>query len=150
MKTIQERIAEYNPVKYYLENELEDREVHLWDEELKELLHYAKRFEEFKNNIGVSYDRTQFNEREKAFADNWMLQNKPVPGLNYGLGTLQDLFVSNPHPQSLERRQITEKITDRDRMIVATVIQWLGTNCGMGFLSETVEEFGYVLKPKEK
>ena len=40
------------------------------------------------------------------------------------------------------------KITDRDRLVSATVVQWLGTNCGLCFLRETLEEAGYKIVKK--
>lgn len=39
-------------------------------------------------------------------------------------------------------RKVIQEINNRDRMIVATVIQWLGSNCGMCFLGEALERFG--------
>ncbi len=34
-------------------------------------------------------------------------------------------------------------ITKNDRVIVATVIQWLGTNIGFNFLERTLKKCGY-------
>ena len=41
---------------------------------------------------------------------------------------------------------LVEKITKRDRMIVATVIQWLGTNIGRCFLETAFRKAGWTLK----
>ena len=48
-------------------------------------------------NRGIEYHRTKSvrSDLEKAFADEWELENRPVPGINYGHGTLQDLFISS-------------------------------------------------------
>ena len=40
-------------------------------------------------------------------------------------------------------------INERDRMIVATVIQWLGSNVGFSFLHETLKDFGYIIVEKK-
>jgi hypothetical protein len=42
------------------------------------------------------------------------------------------------------------KITARERFIVATVIQWLGSNVGFCFLREVLKSCGYdIVKHKE-
>ncbi|WP_164740353.1 hypothetical protein, partial [Xanthomonas euvesicatoria] len=64
----------------------------------------------------------------------------PVSGVNYGHGILQDLFIEGGH--NMFGRKVIEEISNRDRMIVATVIQWLGSNCGMCFLGEALRRFG--------
>jgi hypothetical protein len=38
--------------------------------------------------------------------------------------------------------------TERDRIVAATVIQWLGTNCGMCFLGNALERCGYKIEKK--
>jgi hypothetical protein len=42
----------------------------------------------------------------------------------------------------LDTKECIEVISGRDRMIVATVIQWLGSNCGICFLEESLKRFG--------
>lgn len=94
----------------------------------------------------------EHNEAEQAFHDQWKKENIPMYGFNHGHGTLQDLFFeSNPNilsPVSTGKRILD--INSRDRKIVATVIQWLGSNCGMCFLGEALDRFGHKIVKKEK
>lgn len=72
-----------------------------------------------------------YNDIERAFADEWLQECTPHPGINYGNGILQDLFLGNHRPPIDH-----QLLSDREHMIVATVIQWLGTNCGRSFLKQ--------------
>ncbi len=100
-----------------------------------------------KQNIGFKHERTQweFSEMEKALSEYWQEENIARSWINFGYGSLQDLFFSHTgnffRPHKMETR-----ITNRDRFIVATVIQWLGTNCGRGFLIEAFQKAGYRLR----
>lgn len=91
---------------------------------------------------------------ERAFADGWENENKPYPGINYGWGTLQDLMVRQRIPYALSGERIPFWITQRVAVIVATVIQWLGTNCGFAFLDNVLRKCGHTIikippKPKK-
>lgn len=107
--------------------------------ELEEVLNSAEKVMSYKANVGIYTKRLDHNEREKAFHEQWQQENAPVAGVNHGHGILQDLFIESDSQFS---RKTIELITDRDRMIVATVIQWLGSNCGMAFLAESLARFG--------
>ncbi len=89
--------------------------------------------------MGINPSRLKHNEREQAFHDQWQQENAPVAGINNGHGILQDLFINRG--ESFASRRVVEEINNRDRMIVATVIQWLGSNCGMCFLNEALARF---------
>jgi hypothetical protein len=94
----------------------------------------------------VEFDRTHGRERglEVCFAEVWEEVNIAEPGINHGHGILQDLMFSRgigPFHDHTCRR----KITPRDREIVATVVQWLGTNVGGGFLYEVFNRAGWKL-----
>lgn len=94
---------------------------------------------------GWLYERTEHNPREKAFADEWEKENIPTPGLNHGFGLLQDLFIDG-RPFDLDilgKRRLVHRITKAERFVTATVIQWLGSNCGMSFLEEALKKCGY-------
>lgn len=97
-------------------------------------------------DTGFFLDRSQFCDRENAFMKRWEQENKRSRGVNYGCGILQDLFFDGDRYHN----RMVHKITKRERWIVATVIQWLGTNCGFGFLYEVFEDCNYVLTMKEK
>lgn len=93
-----------------------------------------------KKNRGYTYRRVFYNVREKGFADEWEKENSKQRGVNFGYGILQDLFCERDGI-----RGVTTKfwITYKERYIVATVIQWLGSNCGMSFLHEALKRSGY-------
>lgn len=74
---------------------------------------------------------------EKAFAEKWENINRPDRAINFGMGTLQDLMVNQR-----EGTKVDFWITQREATIVATVIQWLGTNVGFGFLLEVLSKVG--------
>lgn len=132
-------------VKDFLRNELEDdRGVILWDTEAERLVEMIERALIHSDNVGVSpyLKRLEHNPREKAFHDVWLEWNEARAGHNQGQGILQDLFIDD-NPQSKGLTKIWhEVINSRDRRIVATIIQWLGTNVGIGFLSEALKRGG--------
>lgn len=133
---------EFNPVKYYLENSIDGKEINLWDEEIEKIMLLAKRADEYRSNVGMCRDRLEHNNREMAFHEQWLKENLPEPGINYGRGVLQDLFTATRDNNPTKQQIILEEMTNRDRMIVATVIQWLGSNCGMAFLGDSLGRFG--------
>ncbi len=105
-------------------------------------------------NLGWQTKRLEFdpNDIENALSNHWINENKKRPGTNFGHGILHDLFFErNGHPFSvIAPTRLFLKITNRDRLIVATVIQWLGTNVGFCFLKEALKKAGYnIVKIKE-
>ena len=83
---------------------------------------------------------------EEAFAFEWMSRNHPRSngGCNYGLGILVDLVAiklgRHGHPFYEETPRWPLKT--RDTRIVATMMQWLGTGVGMGFLHDALRRAG--------
>ncbi len=64
------------------------------------------------------------NPREVSFARAWHYANaRYTHTLEYLLG--------KPNEQAV--------VSDRDRMVAATVIQWLGSNVGMSFLEDVIQ-----------
>jgi len=121
--------------------------------DLDSVLTAANKIACYKANVGINTKRLESSPREKAFHDNWLHENAPISHINHGHGILQDLFIETTGSFSiLLGGKMIEEINNRDRMIVATVIQWLGTNCGMAFLEETLNDFGarIVYDKKEK
>lgn len=110
--------------------------------DLDDVLKSADRVSCYKANVGIEYKRLQHNKREQAFYEQWRIENAPNAWINCGHGILQDLFIKTSHDSVGTKGKVIEEISNRDRMIVATVIQWLGTNCGMGFLQEALKRFG--------
>lgn len=105
-----------------------------------------------KKHKGFRHERTKFKghgEIEKAFYEHWRKQNVGVRGINHGYGTLQDLLIDEDFNSPLKPSWFVTKINSRDRFIVATVMQWLGTNCGFCFLQEVLKSCGYsIVKDK--
>jgi hypothetical protein len=102
-------------------------------------------------NIGWRHDRMKIpchsTDREKAFSNAWIKENKNRKGINYGFGILQDNFCDRENLTT----NILHKINKRERVIVATVIQWLGTNVGWCWLNKTVNNAGYrIIKIKDE
>lgn len=112
------------------------------------------------NNRGIDYRRIKvspnnckWNRLERGFAASWERINRPVTGINHGQGILQDLFTSAHYYNTGARRRlkgVPYLITNRERMIVATVIQWLGTSCGFSWFSDVLRSCGYRIIPIEK
>lgn len=105
-------------------------------------------------NLGWKTNRLEYDPHdiENAFSSIWQKHNIKERGINYGNGILQDLFFeSSGNPLSVFNPTVKHlKINNRDRLIVATVIQWLGTNVGFCFLREVLKKAGYnIVKIKE-
>lgn len=93
-------------------------------------------------NRSNDYARTKHNPREAVFAEAWEKENEPCNHINYGNGILQDLFCTGSR-FGIQGVTATKVLTDDERMVTATAIQWLGTNCGWCFLEEVVNKCGY-------
>lgn len=99
---------------------------------------------------GDCYERTKHNPLEKALADHWESENERRSHINFGQGVLQDLF-GRPHDKFGHRLpSFIHIITAKERWVVATVIQWLGTNCGQSFLGEAFKKAGFKIVRIEK
>lgn len=82
--------------------------------------------------------------KERIFADHWRKQNENVTSfLNGGYGVLDHLLCAD------DRGRILSDITQEQATSAATVIQWLGTNCGWCFLEECITQCGYKLRAKD-
>jgi len=66
------------------------------------------------------------NELEEKFAKVWDEMNKDFNTLEYLLAPVERIN----HPV---------EVSDRDRAVAATVIQWLGCNCGQYFLKVMIK-----------
>lgn len=94
--------------------------------------------------LGERYDGCTYVNMERVFAERWEEECQPSPGLNFGFGILQDLMVLQRHGMV---NRVAFWITKRERVIVATVVQWLGTNCGFAFLVDVLRRCGYAVVP---
>lgn len=77
--------------------------------------------------LGKSIHRLRDNPREKIFSDAWVEENKPA---NYPLKkySLLEQLLSD------DGGKTKAGVSDRDEMIAATVIQWLGSPVGFSWL----------------
>ncbi len=103
-------------------------------------------------NLGYMTDRLSYdpNDIENAFSSHWQKENKNKTNINSGHGILQDLFIEKKgHPFNIMNETFCfVKISNKERLIVATIIQWLGTNCGFCFLQEALSKAGYKIVKK--
>lgn len=81
---------------------------------------------------GLHIHRFKDNPEERRFADAWLDQNKHGNNLAH---LLDDRRVHQGFPPTP---------SDRDYVVAATVVQWLGSPVGRSFL----EELGYTKKEK--
>ena len=95
------------------------------------------------DNKGLRVKRARTGEMENIFAISWIEENKPISWLNQGRGVLQNLFIGTEELWPFQDSYYIKLITKRERMIVATVVQWLGSNCGFCFLQKTLRKCGY-------
>ncbi|UXD67719.1 hypothetical protein MUK51_10800 [Sphingobacterium faecium] len=139
-------MSKVNLIKAFISNvEQEGGTCNLTEDEIITLMNVVRRQDTYEANQGISLKRLEFNEHEKAFHEQWLKENIPSHGTNHGNGILQDLFIS--YAEQSKREVII--LSKRERMIVATAIQWLGSNVGMCFLQETFKKIGYRLIPIE-
>lgn len=104
-------------------------------------------------HIGVQKKRlNEHNPREVAFCEAWQYENNK----QQNSFRLQDLMIevsdegregfykrrSSVLNRGFEYVKIHHEITQRDAEIVATVIQWLGSNVGMSFLGAALKRCG--------
>lgn len=87
-------------------------------------------------NEGLHQYRFKQNPLEEQFALAWEKRNLNQHGREDGRGTLDYLLADDPNEPWGEA-------TERDRIVAATVIQWLGSPVGQGFVED-------VLKTKEE
>lgn len=78
---------------------------------------------------GYLYERVAFSSTERALATHW------------------EKWASKHSVVSLEGI-LGEKASFRDRYVAASVIQWLGSNVGFGFLIAALNEGGYYVEGK--
>lgn len=94
-----------------------------------------------KHNLGMKnrgdyYERTKWNNLEKAFAELWQEENATNNSSHHGVGLMQALFSNRGHQHN---------VTASERFVAATMIQWLGSNCGFSFLRRALKEAGYTV-----
>ena len=97
----------------------------------------------------LTYARDMTTDWERAFAWAWMRQNHPRMnhGINQGHGILADLIGFDQEAEMFCGHRpfhpVRWPITRRETRAAATVIQWLGTNCGRGFLDTVLQSVNH-------
>jgi hypothetical protein len=121
-----------------------------------------------KRNLGLCWERAESDfgdgrvNPEKAFQEAWDHENSPHTG--FGIG--QEIFiVSKESANNFDGKNTDDipyggnvcvyKLSTREYRILATFVQWLGTNCGFGFLQGALQRCGYSIEsrriyPKEE
>ncbi len=74
-------------------------------------------------------DRLRWNPYEAIWLKYWQIENNPGSWINHGIGPLEHILKREP--------------TDAEKTAVAGVIQWFGSNCGHGFIDETLRACGF-------
>lgn len=87
---------------------------------------------------GLSPYRYADNPAENVFAKAWQKLNERRPG--YPHGTLE--YLMDPAGRGTPMPPLTE----RDHLVAATVIQWLGSPVGLQWLDETLKTANHQLK----
>jgi len=131
-------------------------------------------------NVGVDWTRAKKDVNscgqinlERIFMEEWNKQNKDVSFINSGLGMAQLLMIVSKNEADLfdgpgrddlpalislsnSQQVCVYNLTEREHRIIATIIQWLGTNIGFSFLIRCLNRANYYVKeiepekPKEK
>jgi hypothetical protein len=87
------------------------------------------------------------NLREIAFAERWKRENGPYSN------TLWELLHhrhGNAFSMISDRVEKLAPYDQHSASVAATVVQWLGSNVGFGFLEEALGDCGYKIVSKEK
>jgi len=80
---------------------------------------------------GHNHHRLGREPLERLFADKWRELNN---GTGRGHGPLAYMLAE-------DRNRPRDEVTDRDAMVAATVVQWLGSNVGQCFLQDVMNEY---------
>jgi hypothetical protein len=77
-------------------------------------------------HVSLQGSRLEHGMPERVYLEHWRKLNERHPSVNRGFTALEWILC----PTGL----MPGPVTQRDAIVAACVIQWLGTNCGMGFL----------------
>ena len=79
---------------------------------------------------GAHAYRLKSNPKEQAFADAWQEQNQ----YRHNRHTMLEQLLSD------DGGKTPAQVSDRDEMLAATIIQWLGSPVGSCFLRDVLEK----------
>jgi signal transduction histidine kinase len=104
-------------------------------------------FDKKRRTEGEPGSKSETPTLEESFAYEWEKWNVASPE-TWATGILQKLMFAREASRHHDRCR--EVITQRDARIVASIIQWLGTNVGRSFLHDATKAAGYyLLSPHE-
>jgi hypothetical protein len=103
--------------------------------ERKEVINESKPKPKYKGNWLDRLKAEQGNPREVAFADEWIEQNRSFTNAACETATLGVLLSSS-------RDGYWTECSERDEMVAATIIQWLGSNVGFSFMEQALGRCG--------
>ncbi len=95
------------------------------------------------SNASTRPDRLKFSVHERVFLRRWQQECEQRTGT---AATFLELLLST---EKEARAGYCAVVTDRDSRVAASVIQWLGTNCGHCFLENCRKEID-ALRPVEQ
>jgi hypothetical protein len=73
------------------------------------------------------------NDAERIYAERWKKENERQPAINSGFTALEHILLP-------DGQRVPERVTQRDAVVAASVIQWLGTSCGHCFVLQCEKE----------
>ena len=100
-------------------------------------------------NRSWSWKRTAHNPRERVIAAMWQKECRRDASVNSGLGIAQGLLTKASEYFFQPHGGFVAVLGNREAMIAATMIQWLGTNVGMCFVTEALRRMGYKVEKRE-
>lgn len=112
---------------------MEDRAYH---NEFRDELHLARGI----GSVRLKQLRWNSTVRERAFAKAWVKERGALRGLLAPYPTTGGIHFTSNNPH---------RVTLREGVVAATVIQWLGSNCGFAFLEKVLGDCGYALVRKK-
>lgn len=95
----------------------------------------------YKGNSAHRLAVAQENPRERAFAEEWVKENQGFM-TKCETRTLGMLLSTRPNEW--------QRPTERDEIVAATVIQWLGSNVGFSFVEQALARCGYRIVKEAK
>lgn len=73
------------------------------------------------------------NDAERIYADRWVKENERRAAINSGFTALEHILLP-------DGQRVPDRVSQRDAVVAASVIQWLGTNCGHCFVMQCEKE----------
>lgn len=85
---------------------------------------------------GIRPERAEELLPEAIVMELWREYQEKSPARNVGISTLEAILSEKPPTFLSPFSGKVDEITDRDIQVAASVIQWLGTHIGLGFMRE--------------